>query len=284
VLSGTWLVVTPAGDLAERCVRAMESRGARVAVIEVPAGQAGRETLAAAVSGIPGLCGVVSLLGPDQTPVPGHPAVTAGLAATLALVQALGDAGTDAPLWLLTRGAVAAGTTATPDPVQAQVWGLGLVANQECPDRWGGLIDLPPVLDERAAARLCGVLAGCGEDQVAIRDAGIMARRLTRAPLPRGAGDRWVPRGSVLITGGTGAIGGHVARWLARNGAPHLVLASRSGPAAPGAAALAADLAMAGSQVTVSCCDLAERSGRSRRRRAGGPAGRRRRRGERGRV
>ena len=124
--------------------------------------------------------------------------------------------------------------------MQAQVWGLGRVAALEHPDRWGGLIDLPPVLDERAAARLCAVLAGCGEDQVAIRPAGIFGRRLARAPRPDGAGDRWAPRGTVLVTGGTGAIGGHVARWLAGRGAARVVLASRSGPAAPGAAALAA--------------------------------------------
>ena len=66
----------------------------------------------------------------------------------------------------------------------------------EHPDRWGGLVDVPPVLDDRAVARLCGVLAGCGEDQVAIRPAGVLARRLVRAPLPRGAGRGWVPRGN----------------------------------------------------------------------------------------
>ena len=115
-------------------------------------------------------------------------------------------------------------------------WGLGRVAALEHPDRWGGLVDLPPVLDDRAGARLCAVLAGCGEDQVAIRGAGILARRLVRAPRRRGAGERWVPGGTVLVTGGTGAIGGHVARWLAGRGAPRVVLASRSGPAAPGAA------------------------------------------------
>jgi short-subunit dehydrogenase len=103
------------------------------------------------------------------------------------------------------------------------------------------------------------VLAGCGEDQVAIRPAGILARRLARAPRPA-TGTPWVPRGTVLVTGGTGAIGGHVARWLAGRGVPHIVLASRSGPAAPGAAELAAQLAAAGAQVTAVSCDMAERA------------------------
>ena len=92
------------------------------------------------------------------------------------------------------------------------------MAGLEHPDRWGGLVDVPPVLDDRAAARLCGVLAGCGEDQVAIRGAGVLARRLVHALPPR-AGTAWTPGGTVLVTGGTGAIGGHVARWAARRGA-----------------------------------------------------------------
>jgi NAD(P)-dependent dehydrogenase (short-subunit alcohol dehydrogenase family)/acyl carrier protein len=118
---------------------------------------------------------------------------------------------------------------------------------------------VPPGLDERAAGRLCAVLAGIGEDQVAIRRAGILARRLAHAPLP-GHRPAWVPGGTVLVTGGTGAVGGHVARWLAGRGAPRVVLASRSGPAAPGVAALAADVAAAGAAVDVTGCDTADRA------------------------
>ena len=53
--------------------------------------------------------------------------------------------------------------------------------------------------------------------------------------------------GTVLVTGGTGALGGLVARHLAGTGrAAALVLASRAARPRPGAAALAADLAAAG--------------------------------------
>ena len=122
--------------------------------------------------------------------------------------RALGDAGVGAPLWVLTCGAVAAGPgEVLASPVQAQVWGLGRVAGLEHPGRWGGLVDVPPVLDERAGSWLCGVLAGCGEDQVAVREAGVLARRLVRAASRAGQGRRWVPGGTVLVTGGTGAIG-----------------------------------------------------------------------------
>ncbi|HEY2287369.1 MAG TPA: SDR family NAD(P)-dependent oxidoreductase, partial [Streptosporangiaceae bacterium] len=279
-LSGTWLVVAPAALVvapaadSDGYVRALESRGAQVTVLQIGPDELDREALAerlrdtcgisgapgaGPVSGVSGVCGVLSLLAADETPRPGYPAVPSGLAGTQLLIQALGDAEVAAPLWVVTCGALAAGPGEVPArPVQAMAWGLGRVAALEHPDRWGGLIDLPPVLDERAGARLCAVLAGCGEDQVAIRGAGIVARRLIRAPQPRDA-QPWMPGGTVLVTGGTGAIGGHVARWLAGRGAPRVVLASRSGPAAPGVVALAAELAAAGTGTAVIACNVADR-------------------------
>ncbi|HEY7147660.1 MAG TPA: SDR family NAD(P)-dependent oxidoreductase, partial [Streptosporangiaceae bacterium] len=260
-LSGTWLAVVPAGTagtLAEACAASLRARGAGVTVAEVTAG-ADRAELAAQLGCFAGVTGVISLLALEETALPAYPAVPAGLAGTLALVQALGDAGIDAPLWILTCGAVAAGPAEVlTSPVQQQAWGLSRVAGLEYPDRWGGLIDLPPVLEGRAAARLTTVLAGIGEDQVAIRDAGILARRLVRAPKPRHP-EPWAPGGTVLITGGTGAIGERVARWVAGRGAPRVVLASRSGPAAAGAAARAAALSAAGAGAEVIACDVAER-------------------------
>ena len=271
VLAGGWLVVVPAGEVAggevaAGCVRAVAAGGAGVVVLRAGAG-AGREVLAAAVGGLcraagpGGVSGVVSLLALREEPAAGFPVVPGGLAGTLGLVQALGDAGVGAPLWVLTRGAVAAGDAeAVASPVQAMAWGLGRVAGLEVPGRWGGLVDVPAVLDERAGARVCAVLAGCGEDQVAVRAGGVLARRLVRAPGP-GDGRRWVPRGTVLVTGGTGAVGGRVARWAAGRGAPRVVLASRSGPAAAGVPVLAAALAAAGAGVEVIGCDVGGRAG-----------------------
>ncbi|WP_371503576.1 type I polyketide synthase, partial [Kitasatospora sp. NBC_00374] len=191
--------------------------------------------------------GVVSLL-----------AVAGGPVSTLVLVQALGDAGVGAPLWCVTRGAVATGRSErVADPVQAQVWGLGRVVALEHPERWGGLIDLPEVLDSRVFSRLVGVLAGGGEDQVAVRASGVFGRRLVRAV--RGEGGVWSPSGTVLVTGGTGALGAEVSRWLARGGAERLVLTSRRGLDAPGAAELRDELAALGVTVTVAASDIADR-------------------------
>ncbi|WP_281288446.1 type I polyketide synthase [Streptomyces paromomycinus] len=267
LLSGTWLVAVPAesaaADLAQDCIEALNARGAGAVVVEVPAGTVDRAELAALLTGavdVSAVSGVLSLVALDETPLPDRPVVNAGLAATLGLVQALGDAGIEAPLWVATRGAVAAGRgEALTRPVQAQVWGLGRVVALEHPERWGGLVDLPEVLDERSGARLVAVLAGCGENEVAVRRAGILGRRLSSVPHSNGPEKGWTPRGTVLITGGTGAIAGHVARRLAGRGAERLVLTSRSGPAAEGAAALAAELAAAGSAVEIVACDVSER-------------------------
>src|SRR6266508_4414841 len=95
---------------------------------------------------------------------------------------------------------------------------------------------------------------------MAIRPSGILARRLLRAPLADADGPGWAPSGTVLLTGGTGAVGGHVARWLAGSGAGHVALVSRSGPGAAGAATLTADLAGLGARVSVTGCDLADRA------------------------
>ena len=67
--------------------------------------------------------------------------------------------------------------------------------------------------------------------------------------------------GTVLVTGGTGTLGGLTARHLAAAGkARQVLLVSRSGPAAPGAARLAAEgSAAAGAAVVVAACDVADR-------------------------
>ncbi len=260
VLSGTWLVVTPDEASAGDCVRALTERGAETVVVEAGANDLDRTALAGRFGALDTrFAGVLSLLALNETPVTGFPVVPAGTAGTLLLAQALGDAGIDAPLWSVTQGAMATGLGETvTNPVQAQVWGLGRVIGLERPDRWGGLIDLPATWDDRTVVRLCAVLADGGEDQVAIRPAGITARRLVRAPQTAKARTPWKPRGTVLLTGATGEIGPYVGPWLAARGAERVVLTSRSGPTVTLAAQVAA-LAESGTAVSVLACDIAER-------------------------
>ncbi|NEB41123.1 type I polyketide synthase [Streptomyces sp. SID14515] len=244
-LSGRWLLAGPDDEIL--------SAMADADVVQLPMdGTAERASLAEKLRGLAAehgaFAGVVHQAGLNPR-------------TSLVLVQALGDAGVDAPVWLLTRGAVSATAEDAVTAERAQVWGLGLVAGLECPDRWGGMIDLPQTLDEKTAARLAAVLAAAdGEDQLALREQGVLVRRLVRAPSREGAPHReWRPRGTVLITGGTGAVGGHIARWAAGNGADHVVVTSRRGPAAAGIADLEADCAAAGCRLTVVSCDVADR-------------------------
>jgi acyl transferase domain-containing protein/short-subunit dehydrogenase/acyl carrier protein len=215
-LPGSWLAVLPSEGGDEWVAALGVEDVLRVSEVD-------RDGLAVRLREFGGFDGVVSLLD--------GPAVTA------VLLQALGDAGVDAPLWCLTG-----------DP---GVWGLGRVAALEYPQRWGGLVEVPDDCDERAAAHVRAVLGGA-EDQVSVRSSGVFGRRLVRAPKTAGV---WEPRGTVLVTGGTGALGAHVARWLAANGAEHLVLVSRRGLDAPGVAELR-DL---GVPVDVVAADAADR-------------------------
>ncbi|MGW1290239.1 SDR family NAD(P)-dependent oxidoreductase, partial [Streptomyces sp. NPDC001118] len=212
-------------------------------------------------------------------------AVPGVVTATFLLMQALTDVQAEAPLWTVTRGAVTVpGPMVTPAagpvPEQAAVWGLGRVYGLDHPRQWGGLIDLPPLpdrpgpgdstappasaaeLDARTWSHFFAALAGDeDEDQFAVRPNGLHVRRMVRKPVDAGAGERRAVgfAGTTLITGGTGALGAHLARRLAATGAEHLLLVSRRGPDAPGAAELEAELTGLGARVTVAACDITDR-------------------------
>ncbi|UJW29740.1 SDR family NAD(P)-dependent oxidoreductase [Saccharothrix sp. AJ9571] len=265
--SGTWLVVVPDypdDEWTGRLLHGLAERGVRTRQIVLP--RTGRDRAAIAgqlrAAAEDQVTGVLSLLALDELPHPEASSVPGGLAGIVALLQAIGEVELGARIWSVTRKAVSVtASDAVENPVQALVWGLGPVARQELPDRWAGVVDLPDDIDDPIVSRLCEVLAGAGdEDEVALRHDGAFARRLVRAEqaVPtEGAG--WTPKGTVLVTGGTGAIGGHVARWLAGRGAEHLLLTSRRGQEAPGAVELAAELTAMGTKVTVVACDVADR-------------------------
>ncbi|WP_436843915.1 SDR family NAD(P)-dependent oxidoreductase, partial [Streptomyces sioyaensis] len=271
-LDGTWLVVVPEGHqdtpVVEGVVGALRTGAVDIRTLTVGTEDADRERLAGRLRDEAGtvagaIAGVLSLVALDEQPWTTTQTLPAGLVLMTSLLQALGDAGIDAPLWCATRGAVSVNRAdAVAQPTQAMAWGLGRIAAFEYPQRWGGLVDLPGELDERAGRRLVALLAQTrGEDQVALRGSGVFTRRMVRSlPGDRPAGEGWRPRGTVLVTGGTGALGGHLARWLARNGAEHLVLVSRRGPEAPGAAELVEELAGLGARATVRACDVSDRA------------------------
>ncbi|NEB63940.1 SDR family NAD(P)-dependent oxidoreductase, partial [Streptomyces diastaticus] len=165
-----------------------------------------------------------------------------------------------ARLVLATRGAVRLGTEPDAGPAglaAAPVWGLVRAAAEENPGRFG-LVDLDGTAPSTHA--LSAALAS-GEPEVALRTGTAYLPRLTELPDPGpGTGPRPDPEGTVLITGGTGGLGAILAGHLVRTrGVRHLLLVSRRGSAAPGAAGLVTELTGLGASVRVAACDVTDR-------------------------
>ncbi|MFI2712289.1 type I polyketide synthase [Micromonospora sp. NPDC018662] len=261
--AGRWLVLLPT-DAPPGWADDLPALVDDATVLRLGADDLDRAALAgrlrAAIGDAP-VAGVLHLVAGQDRLLPEHPGVSLAAATTLVLLQALTDLDLTAPVWCLTSGAVKAGPAdRLTDPVQNLVWGLGRAAAVEQPHRWGGLIDLPAVPDDAVRRRLAAVLAGgSDEDQVAVRAGGVWGRRLVPAPAPeRPAGDRWADA-TVLVTGGTGALGGHVTRWLLDRGARRVVLAGRRGADTPGLAPLLAEHGTDG-RVTAAACDMTDRT------------------------
>jgi acyl transferase domain-containing protein/acyl carrier protein len=166
-------------------------------------------------------------------------------------------------LALITRGAVAMSPV---DPLQglhqSPVWGLVRSAQAENPGRFV-LVDI----DEESPGGALSAALASGEPQLIIRRGDVCAPRLKRvAAAPRegaaeGEGTALDPRGTVLITGGTGTLGALVARRLvSHHGVGHLLLVSRGGPQAPGALELETELRELGAGVRVMACDVSDRN------------------------
>ncbi|MEW2505290.1 type I polyketide synthase [Amycolatopsis sp. NPDC047767] len=146
-------------------------------------------------------------------------------------------------LAVVTRGAV---SVAGEDvhPALATAWGLVRAAEAENPGRFLLVDGEPTSLTE--------------EPEVAVRDGQAFVPRFTvAAPTVKDLG--WDPDGTVLITGGTGGLGAVVARHLVgTHGVRRLLLTSRRGAEAPGAADLRAELTALGAHVTIKSCDVTD--------------------------
>ncbi|MCX4783638.1 type I polyketide synthase [Streptomyces sp. NBC_01264] len=166
-------------------------------------------------------------------------------------------------LVVTTRGAVAAGPEDVTDLAHAGVWGLLRSAQTENPGRIV-LVDLDPAATggDRTAAedRLLDIAVASGEEQIAVRGDALTVPRLTRtAPAAENRTPQW-DRGTVLVTGATGALGAVLARHLVtEHGARRLLLLSRRGPGAPGATELRTELEALGAHVQTVACDVTDR-------------------------
>jgi pimaricinolide synthase PimS1 len=144
------------------------------------------------------------------------------------------------------------------------ICGLVRSAATEHPGRFA-LLDVD---DLPAATAALPAVAAAPQAQLAIRAGELLAPRLmpldaAHAPSSgdgRSAQDSLGPDCSVLITGGTGVLGATVARHLvSAYGVGCVILASRRGIDAPGAAELQQELQELGAEALVVSCDVSDR-------------------------
>nr|ADB12491.1 EpoD [Sorangium cellulosum] len=280
--SGGWLVLADRGGVGEAAAAALSSQGCSCAVLHAPAeASAVAEQVTQALGGRNDWQGVLYLWGLDAVVEAGASAeevaeVTHLAAApVLALIQALGTGPRSPRLWIVTRGACTVGDEPAIAPCQAALWGMGRVAALEHPGSWGGLVDLDPEESPtEVEALVAELLSPDAEDQLAFRQGRRRAARLVAAP-PEGnaAPVSLSAEGSYLVTGGLGALGLLVARWLVERGAGHLVLISRHGlpdreewgrdqpPEVRARIAAIEALEAQGARVTVAAVDVADAEG-----------------------
>ncbi|MFF7656837.1 SDR family NAD(P)-dependent oxidoreductase [Streptomyces sp. NPDC007983] len=162
-------------------------------------------------------------------------------------------------LVIATRGAVATAADAdTEDLAHAPLWGLLRSAQSENPDRFT-LVDID---GGDASYRALAAALATGESQLAVRAGSVVVPRLAKVASDAShTAPALDPEGTALVTGATGTLGGLVARHLvAEHGVRHLLLLSRRGADAHGAADLVAELRASGAEVTLAACDVADRA------------------------
>jgi myxalamid-type polyketide synthase MxaE and MxaD len=254
------LVVAHAGRLGPALLQALSTRGRAGDLVFRSGDPTARVAAALSSSGYAGIVYVA-----DFGTHGGERASDRARKASLDVINLVKLLGTlpeaTAPrLFLVTRDAQpVAGTTVVPEA--AALWGLGRSIASEHADLWGGLIDVDEHADgEEIASLICDRGAADGvEEQLVVRGGSALAARLVpfRAATEAEAPLRLRDDASYLVTGGLGALGTVVARWLAKSGAKHLILLSRRG-VSPAHATAVSELAALGAQVHPVAADVAD--------------------------
>lgn len=264
---GVWLIASGAGEDGRALAGLLAARGETAVEVDVSAGgevlRAVREELAG--KGIP--CrGAVHFAGlsiprvEETAPEDLVAAQGAAYGSALELVQTL--VRLDRTGWrrlcIVTRGAQAVGEEGEIAPGQATLWGLGSVISYEHPELQCLLVDLDPTGPGDGAGEILAELdAPPDENRVSWRGGRRLVPRLVPSSAPALQGSPGLTLhadGTYLVTGGLGALGLEVARWMVRRGARHLALVGRNPER--GAEAVEA-LRREGAEVAVLAADVA---------------------------
>jgi natural product biosynthesis luciferase-like monooxygenase protein len=222
-VQGRWLIVGDRGDVGSALGRELERLGAECVTT------AGERDL----RGIVYLRGLDAAAGADA----GTAAVASDVEHAVREALAIAQRRASAPIWIVTRGAVAVRPGEDVVPAQAPLWGFGRALAVERQGAWGALVDLDPAASADDAARMLVQALG-GErtdDMVAFREAARFVPRLRRAADVAAArpAPAWTADDTILITGGTGGLGMRLAAWAVDRGARHLLLCGRRAPGSP---------------------------------------------------
>lgn len=187
-----------------------------------------------------------------------------GVFAVLHLVNALAEVETVTPrVHLVTANAQPTPGSTLGHVEQAAIWGLGrVIGHQEFAEHWGGLIDIDGDGDgrEATAERVCRlVLDPHTEDQVALRPGATLVPRLRPcANLTKPFPTKLSNDATYVVTGGTGALGRVVARFLAERGARHITLLGRSVAPPTATVETIRTIERLGARVTYASVDVAD--------------------------
>ena len=174
----------------------------------------------------------------------------------------------DFSLWTLTSGVHPLQLLqASPDLLQAPLWGFASAAAAEHPDFWGGIIDVDSSLQ---LFDLDLLLDHCldedAENKAVLNNGMRYVPRLRQATPPPSAQVGIDPTGTYVITGAFGGIGLALAKWLIAAGARHLVLLARGIPSSSSALERTEAIdrevdtwRASGATVTYVNCDVADR-------------------------
>ncbi|KAI9147475.1 Reducing polyketide synthase swnK [Paramyrothecium foliicola] len=181
----------------------------------------------------------------------------------LSQLQVAAQAQFTTPLVWITRGAVGTGMQMDDQSMRLGagplLWGLMRTARNEHPELNLRLVDLDV---QTTIIAILSALRLNTEPECAVREGRVLVPRMQHVKqlTPISAQHSLVRKdGAVLITGGLGYFGAHVARWLvAKHGVRDLVLTSRHGMNAHGAEQLISELSNFGARVDVLTSDIAE--------------------------
>ncbi len=131
-------------------------------------------------------------------------------------------------LRFISEGAVSVSGDEVCQPIVAAAWGLVRGFAHEMPELSMQLIDIDDASTDALVAELLGHSL---EDEVCLRRGTRLVARLARIPSKDPQAPRAVlSEGSVIVSGGLGAIGRIVVAWLVQQGAKEIVLMGRHAP------------------------------------------------------